>query len=141
MAAHRIPVVDYLVLEPEPHLVAQRCAACGARFFDRRNACSACGRTEFAAERVADAGHVVSFTAVHRATPDVRVPYVSVLVALDDGKHVKANLLGAEDAVERIGADTRVRLTTWVAGHDSEGTEAVAFGYVPDFADEEEAIA
>ncbi len=33
-----MPLVDYLVLEPEPHLVANECTSCGARFFDRRNA-------------------------------------------------------------------------------------------------------
>ena len=29
-------VVDYLVLDPEPHLRAHECTSCGARFFDRR---------------------------------------------------------------------------------------------------------
>ena len=43
----QIPLVDYLVLGDEPHLVANECTACGARFFDRRNACAACGGTEF----------------------------------------------------------------------------------------------
>ena len=45
--ANRIPLVDYLVLEPEPHLVAHECTACGARYFDRRNACASCFGTEF----------------------------------------------------------------------------------------------
>ena len=38
--AGRIPLVDYLVLDDgDPHLRAQECVNCGARFFDRRNAC------------------------------------------------------------------------------------------------------
>ena len=36
--AGQIPLVDYLVLGDRPHLVANQCTACGARFFDRRNA-------------------------------------------------------------------------------------------------------
>ena len=45
--ADRVPLTAYLVLEPEPHLVAHECTACGARFFDRRNACAACSNTTF----------------------------------------------------------------------------------------------
>ena len=44
----QIPFVDYLALEPEPHLVANECTSCGARFFDRRNACASCFGTDFA---------------------------------------------------------------------------------------------
>lgn len=44
----QIPFVEYLVLaDGEPHLVAHQCTACGARFFDRRNACAGCSGTEF----------------------------------------------------------------------------------------------
>lgn len=46
--ATQIPFVEYLVLaDGEPHLVAHQCTACGARFFDRRNACAGCSGTEF----------------------------------------------------------------------------------------------
>ena len=40
-------MVDYLVLGDEPHLVANECTSCGARFFDRRNACAGCFGTDF----------------------------------------------------------------------------------------------
>ena len=43
----RVPLVDYLVLDGEPHLVAHECTACGARYFDRRNACASCFGTDF----------------------------------------------------------------------------------------------
>ena len=52
--AQQIPLVDYLVLGDDPHLVANECTACGARFFDRRNACASCGGTEFATVDVPD---------------------------------------------------------------------------------------
>jgi uncharacterized protein len=44
--AAAVPIVDYLVLGDDPHLVAKECTGCGARFFDRRNACAACSGTE-----------------------------------------------------------------------------------------------
>ena len=40
--AAAVPIVDYLVLGDDPHLVAKECTGCGARFFDRRNACASC---------------------------------------------------------------------------------------------------
>jgi uncharacterized protein len=41
--AAQVPLVAYLVLGEHPFLVARQCRQCGARFFDRRNACASCG--------------------------------------------------------------------------------------------------
>src|SRR5262245_40308479 len=43
----QIPLVDYLVLGSDPHLVAHECTECGARYFDRRNACASCEGESF----------------------------------------------------------------------------------------------
>lgn len=46
--AEQIPFADYLVLDDGgPHPVAHECASCGARYFDRRNACAGCFGAEF----------------------------------------------------------------------------------------------
>lgn len=129
--AGRIPVVDYLVLDDEPHLVANACRACGALFFDRRNACARCGKRDFAPKPLARTGVLRSFTIIQRAAPGVPVPYVSSVVELDGGGVVKANLVDAGTDAEKIGLGTKVKLTTFVCGRDEEGTEAVAFGFVP----------
>ena len=50
--ANQIPLVDYLVVGDDPHLVANECTACGARFFDRRNACASCSGTDFRKVRI-----------------------------------------------------------------------------------------
>ena len=55
----QIPIVDYLVLDDgDPHLVAQECANCSARFFDRRNACASCFASEFSTVPVPTEGTV-----------------------------------------------------------------------------------
>ena len=54
--AQQIPLVDYLVLGDDPHLVANECTSCGARYFDRRNACASCEGTEFKKVDVPDDG-------------------------------------------------------------------------------------
>ena len=62
--ADQIPLVDYLVLGDEPHLVATTCTSCGAQFFDRRNACAACSALEFERVPVPTDGTLRSFTIV-----------------------------------------------------------------------------
>lgn len=131
MTTKQIPVVDYLVLEGEPHLEAQACAACGALFFDRRNACARCGKTEFSTKSLATSGIVRSFTVIHRAAPNVPVPYVSSVVELDGGGVVKGNLLDAGTEPDKIDLGMRVKLATFPCGRDEEGTEAIAFGFTP----------
>jgi uncharacterized OB-fold protein len=127
----QIPFVDYLVLGDDPHLIANECAGCGALFFDRRNACARCGQTDFAGRRLSNDGVVRSFTVVHRATPDVTVPYVSAIVDLEGGGVAKANLVDVEPSPEEVTLGMKVTLKTFPVGTDSEGTTAISFGYRP----------
>jgi uncharacterized OB-fold protein len=129
--AQQVPIVDYLVLGERPHLEVNVCTACGARFFDRRNACGCCGAREFERNATADSGTVRTFTIVHRAAPGTPVPYVSSVVELDDGTRVKANLVGVDPDPSEIELGMRVKLVTFVAGTDDDGTEAIAFGFTP----------
>jgi uncharacterized protein len=59
------------------------------------------------------------------------VPYVSGIVDLDGGGVVKANIVGISPEPGIVKLGMKVRLTTFPIGTDSEGTEAVAFGYQP----------
>ncbi len=129
--ADRVPIVDYLVLEEPPHLVAHQCTACGALYFDRRNACASCGGRAFGTRRLGDTGVVRAFTIVHRAAPGVPAPFVSAVIDLDGGGIVKANVVDTDPTPERVELGMPVRLTTFVAGTDDNGTEAVAFGFAP----------
>ena len=67
--AAQIPLVDYLKLGEQPYLSANECKSCGARFFDRRNACANCFGTEFKKARVKSRGEVKAFTIVAIAAP------------------------------------------------------------------------
>ncbi|HET8929850.1 MAG TPA: OB-fold domain-containing protein [Acidimicrobiales bacterium] len=128
--ADQVPLVDYLVLDDPPHLVANRCAACGATFFDRRNACAACSRTEFTTTRVATEGTLRAYTIVAFAAAGVPVPYVAAVVDCD-GIEVRANIVGVEPDPAELPFGLPVRLTTFPMGTDSAGTEAIAFGFTP----------
>ncbi|HEY2428944.1 MAG TPA: OB-fold domain-containing protein [Acidimicrobiales bacterium] len=128
----QIPMVDYLVLdEGGAHLEAHECTGCGALFFDRRNACAACGKREFRPKRLSNDGLVRTFTIVQRAAPGVPAPFASAVVDLDGGGKVKANIVGVDPTPENIKLGMPVTLTTFAAGTDDNGIEAVAFGYRP----------
>jgi uncharacterized OB-fold protein len=126
----QIPLVDYLVLGDEPHLVANECTNCRARFFDRRNACAHCGRTEFTKVDVPTTGEVKAFTIVAFAAPGVRVPYVAALVDCD-GTSVRGNLINVEPDPEHVTLGMKVGLATEVIGTDDNGTDAIGFGFEP----------
>ena len=130
--ATQIPLVSYLALDNgSPHLVANTCDQCGARFLDRRNACARCGATAFTATTLATTGKVTSFTIVQRAAPGVKVPFVSAVVELVDGASVQANIVDTEPDPDHVALGMAVKLTTFMVGTDDNGTEAVAFGFAP----------
>ncbi len=129
--AGKVPYVSYLQLGDDPHLVANSCRSCGALFFDRRNGCASCGGTTFGSRRLANDGVLRAFTIVHRASPDVTVPYVSGIIDLDGGGVVKANVVGIDPTPDQVALGMKVKLTTFPIGTDSDGTQAVSFGYEP----------
>jgi uncharacterized protein len=129
--AKQIPMVEYLKLDGEPHLVAHECKECGALYFDRRNACAKCGKLSFGTRDLATTGVVRSFSIIHQAAPNVPVPYVSSVIDLDGGGAVKANVLNVEPDPDRVKLGMKVKLTTFTAGTDDDGNEAIAFGFEP----------
>ena len=52
-----------------------------------------------------------------------------MVVRLDDGVYVKANLLDVAPEARAVDFAVPVRLQTFVAGTDEAGTEAVAYGF------------
>ena len=128
--AAQIPLVDYLRLGDRPHLVAHECTNCGARYFDRRNACANCEAAEFRSADVATEGEVRAFSIVAFAAPGVSVPFVSAIVDCG-GTSVRTNLVNVTPSPEHVSLGMKVRLATYSLGTDEAGTEAVGFGFEP----------
>ena len=130
--ANQISMVEYLVLDGgEPRLVANACKSCGATYWDYRVACAKCGKTEFEKKDMSPDGEVISYSIVHRAAPNVPTPYVSAVIHLNGGGAVKANVVDVEPDPDVVKLGMKVKLKTFVAGKDGQGTEAVAFGFAP----------
>jgi uncharacterized OB-fold protein len=126
----QVPLVNYLVLEGEPHLVAHECTACGARFFDRRNACASCFGTEFKEVPVPTRGELRAYTIVSFAAPGIPVPFVAGVIDCD-GTSVRANVINCEPNPEHVKLGMPVQLATYVVGTDDDGVEAIGFGFEP----------
>jgi uncharacterized OB-fold protein len=126
----QVPLVDYLVLGKDAHLEAHQCTSCGARFFDRRNACASCFATEFKKAKISNSGIVRSFTIVTFAAPGVPVPFVAAIVECD-GTSVRANLINVEPTPDKVTLGMSVQLATYSLGTDDNGAEAIGFGYEP----------
>jgi len=127
---NQIPHVDYLVLGDDPHLEANECTGCGARFFDRRNACANCSADEFRKAAVATEGEVRAFTIVTFAAPGIPVPFVAAVVDCA-GTSVRANLVNVTPDADHVQLGMKVKLTTFPIGTDEAGTEAIGFGFEP----------
>lgn len=126
----QVPLVDYLVLGDHAHLVANECSACGARFFDRRNACAACFGTDFTTAEIATEGILTSFTIVTFAAPGVDVPFVAGVIDCG-GTSVRANIVNVEPDADHVKLGMPVRLVTSSLGTDDDGVEAIGFGFEP----------
>ncbi|CAB4595664.1 unannotated protein [freshwater metagenome] len=130
MTITQVPLVDYLVLAPSPHLVANECTKCGARYFDRRNACASCFATDFKKSNIDSDGIVRSFTIVTFAAPGVPVPFVAAIINCG-GTSVRANLINVDPTPEKVTLGMKVRLATYSLGLDDNGAEAIGFGFEP----------
>lgn len=128
--ATQVPLVEYLVLDPSPHLVANECDSCKARYFDRRNACASCFSTGFTKVTIANEGVLRSFTIVTFAAPGVPVPFVAGIIDCG-GTSVRANVINVDATPEKVKLGMKVRLATYSLGTDDDGKEAIGFGYEP----------
>lgn len=126
----QVPMVSYLVLGDKPHLVASECTSCGARFFDRRNACASCSGTDFKQFEVPTEGELRAFTIVSYAAPGIPVPFVAGVIDCD-GTSVRGNVINTPPDPEHVRTGMKVRLATFVVGTDDDGTEAIGFGFEP----------
>jgi uncharacterized OB-fold protein len=93
----------------------QRCTRCGEHTFYPSRACHACGSLDTEWVPVSGAGTVHSYTVVHRAGVGdfaARMPFTVVLVTLDEGPTMMANLLddAGNDVTENVTIGMRVRM-------------------------------
>jgi uncharacterized protein len=105
-------------------LVVQHCSGCDAFTHFPADACSGCGESsELVWREVSGAGHVYTFTVVHRAAvPGFKLPYAIAWIDLVEGPRVFGGVLNCAPDEVRIGMPVTVVFE-----------ERAGFGPVPTF--------
>ena len=128
--ALQVPLVDYLALGDEPHLIANECVDCG------HGTSTAAMPAPAAVER--RSGRVSLATTdcprdLHdrlRVGPGIPVPFIAGVVDCD-GTKVRANVVNVAADPEHVTTGMALQLTTFPIGRDSTGAEAITFGFEP----------
>jgi uncharacterized OB-fold protein len=94
----------------EHKLLMQHCDSCDRLQFYPRSGCRTCGGTELSWREMSGAGHVYTYTVIHRAPFAAfadDVPYAYAVVELDEGPRVVTSLV--TDDLDGLDVDMRVR--------------------------------
>jgi uncharacterized OB-fold protein len=97
----------------ERRLVLPRCTACGDLFFYPRTLCPVCGSRDLTWVEVSGRGRIHAFTIQHvTAVPELRdvLPFVTVLVELDEGPRMMSFLVDAGADPSSIRCDAPVEV-------------------------------
>lgn len=119
-------------IDGQPWIEAFRCEACGAVTDSRTMACRACAsRIPPSPFRVGQSGKLWSWSVVHRSYPGIAVPFVSVIVDMDDGLTLKGTLRDVASAGLLPGLPVRLEFDDAGGAHNNEGAPYVGFHFVP----------
>lgn len=130
----RRPIVPFLRLPEgnEPHLVGQKCSACGAVYLRQRRACSKCFATgPFTEIPLSRKGALWVWSIVHQSGPGIPVPYAVGVVDLPEGVSVRCNIVDVEPDPKNFRFGMPVEMTTGISQKDKEGNDVVAFYFRP----------
>lgn len=94
----------------EGKLKVQRCTQCTHYVFIPQPCCTQCQSTQLEWVESSGRGKVYSFSVVHRAPrPAFEVPYIVVVIELEEGWHMLSNLL--ECPADAVAIDLPVRVS------------------------------
>jgi hypothetical protein len=105
----------------------QRCATCGGATHTPAFVCAHCRSRDLSWEASAGRGAIYSWTTVWRPqTPQFTVPYVPIIVDVDEGFQVLSNLIGCEH--DAVAVDVRVQVE-FHAIHDGQINDGPVLAY------------
>ena len=123
----------------EPWIRGFRCTQCGAAADSLTLACRRChARGTMEEYRAAQTGKLVTWSIVHRSYPGVAVPFISAVIALDDGLAVKGNLTGCEADDLHPSMPVTLQFDDAGGATDKDGNGYVAYHFAAGSAQEKE---
>jgi uncharacterized protein len=93
---HKMTFKDYNEALKNNRLLGQKCGSCGSVITPPRIACRQCGSYDLSAIDLKGSGRIQSFTVIN-VPPEGRqteVPYIVVMVELNEGPWIMGNLSG-----------------------------------------------
>lgn len=105
---HRLIYKDYNEALKEDKILGVKCASCGVITTPPKMVCPRCDGTDMAVTQVKGSGMIRTFTTVYVAAEgrEDEVPYVIIIVELEEGPWIMGNLVGidpAEASMDLIG--------------------------------------
>ena len=129
------PIVPFLRLGAngdEAHLVAKKCASCGAVYLGTRVACSKCFTPgPFNEIRLSNRGSLWVYSIVYQSAPGIPTPYVAAIVDLPEGASVRCTLIDVEPDPKKLEFGMPVEMITKKVREDKDGNDVIAFFYRP----------
>jgi uncharacterized OB-fold protein len=92
------PIVPFLTLGDQPHLLGLRCRTCGATYLKSgRVGCGKCGDAgNFDELALSTHGTLWAYSIVHQSAPGIPVPYVTAVIDLPEQVSVRCTLIDVE---------------------------------------------
>ncbi len=123
--------------DAKPWITGFRCMDCGAVATEQTLACRRCtSRSPLQEFRASARGRVYSWTVVQRSYPGIAVPFVSVIVELEDHLTLKGTLRVADHDSVHSGMPVRLVFDDAGGALDPEGAPYVGYHFVPFTGDE-----
>jgi uncharacterized OB-fold protein len=111
-----------------PGLVGSSCRACRQRVFPPVAVCPECMSEDLEPLGLSREGRLYSWSTVHVAPKEWRVPYIAGYVDLPEGVRVFAHVVGDRS---RLAMDMKVRLTVAELGTDATGKPVTSYAFEP----------
>lgn len=121
-----------LGVDGQPHLQGFQCSSCQEVYLDYRRGCPKCAAlNSLQPKRLSEQGKLFSFTIVHRSFPQIKTPFISVVVELQGGGFIKGNLEAVDPVptAVRFNMPVRVRFDRLVS--DSGQPDLLRYYFVP----------
>ena len=129
------PIVPFLRLGSDGHtghLVAKKCASCGALYLGNRVACSKCYASgPFTEVPLSNTGTLWVYSIVHQSAPGIPTPYVAAIVDLPEGVSVRCTIVDVEPKPEKLTYGMPVEMVTQKVREDKDGNDVIAFFFRP----------
>lgn len=111
-----------------PRLVGSACGACGTKVFPPVHVCPECMSEDVHETDLSTEGSLYSWSVVHVAPANWKVPYIAGYVDLADGVRVFAHVTGAD--AQTLSMDMPVKLTMAILG-DDDGVPVESYAFTP----------